>query len=93
MKIIKFFFFLERWNSKFDAEVLKAREEVEAEKSVYQKLLSEKRSIEEKLEVLERQANTTFSYGVKRNGSDSSLSSYQENGYAANNDAQSVSSF
>lgn len=60
---------------------------------MYQKLLSEKRSIEEKLEVLERQANNTSSYGVSHNMSDLSLSSYQENGCAASGDAQSVSNF
>lgn len=83
--------FLECWNKKFDAEVLKAHKEIEAEKSLYQKLLSEKRSIEDKLETLERQVKASND-GLKRNGSDLSLSSYQENGFAENVNAQSVSS-
>lgn len=82
-------FALESWTIKFDNEVLNAREEIEMEKSKYQKLLSEKRSIEERLEMLERQAINASGDNLKRNTSDSSLLFYQENKYITN-DNQSV---
>lgn len=71
--------------------MLKARKDIEVENSKYQKLLSEKRSIEERLEMFEKQVNNISSDGLKRNASDLSLISYQENGHTKNNDLQSVS--
>lgn len=79
-----YLFCLESWNTKFDNSILKAREEIEVEKSNYQKLLSEKRSIEEKLELYERQTMNGIGDNFKRNASDLSLLSYQENGYTTN---------
>jgi hypothetical protein len=70
----------ENWNTKFDNEVLKFQNEIEAEKSKYQKLLSEKRSIEEKLEMFEQQDINASGESFNRNKFDSNLS-YQENGY------------
>jgi len=70
----------ENWNTKFDNEVLKFQNEIEAEKSKYQKLLSEKRSIEEKLEMFEQQDINASGDSFNRNKFDSNLS-YQENGY------------
>ncbi|XP_050522189.1 unconventional myosin-Va isoform X2 [Daktulosphaira vitifoliae] len=71
----------ENWKMKYDDEILKARQETEAEKSKYQKLLSEKRLVEERLEILECHSNST-SVELKYNGSDLSiLPSIQENGY------------
>ncbi|XP_060874388.1 unconventional myosin-Va isoform X3 [Metopolophium dirhodum] len=71
----------ESWNTKFDSEVLKFQHEIEAEKSKYQKLLSEKRSVEEKLETFEQQDINMCSDGLHRNKFDLSFPSYQENGY------------
>lgn len=71
--------------------MLKAHKNIEVENSKYQKLLSEKRSIEERLEMFERQVINISSDGLKRNASDLSLMSYQENGHTINNDLQSVS--
>lgn len=72
--------------------MLKARDEVEMEKSKYQKLLSEKRLVEEKLEIFEQQSIMNASCdGLKRNESDLSLQSFQQNGYLPNGDTQSVS--
>lgn len=76
---------------KFDQQVVKAQKEIEEEKSKYQKLLSEKRLIEEKLEIYERKAFNASGDGLKLNGSDLSLTSYQENEYSANRDSQKVS--
>lgn len=84
-------FILESWSSKYDSAVIKAREEIELEKSVYQKLLLEKHSVEEKLEMLEQQTNSTSNNGVRRNASDLSLVSYKENGYENNSNTQKVS--
>lgn len=72
--------------------MVRAREEIETEKSKYQKLLSEKRSIEEKLELLERQSLNVSGNSLRRNASDLSLP-YQENGYTSNTDSQNVSNF
>lgn len=72
--------------------MLKARGEVEMEKSKYQKLLSEKRLVEEKLELFEHQSILNASSdGLKRNESDLSLQSFQQNGYLPNGDIQTVS--
>ncbi|VVC36488.1 Hypothetical protein CINCED_3A024235 [Cinara cedri] len=79
----------ESWSSKFNSEMIKTHDEVEIEKSKYQKLLSEKRLIEEKLEIFEQQSIMNGSGdGLKRNESDSSLQSYKQNGYAPNGDVQ-----
>lgn len=87
-----FFFSVESWSYKFDSEMLKARGEVEMEKSKYQKLLSEKRLVEEKLELFEHQSILNASSdGLKRNESDLSLQSFQQNGYLPNGDIQTVS--
>lgn len=72
----------ESWNTKFDNEVLKFQNEIEVEKSKYQKLLSEKRSIEEKLEMFEQQDINACVDGLHKNKFDLSFPSYQENGYA-----------
>jgi len=71
----------ESWNTKFDSEVLKFQHEIEAEKSKYQKLLSEKRSVEEKLEMFEQQDINACGNDLHRNKFDLSFPSYQENGY------------
>jgi len=71
----------ESWNTKFDSEVLKFQYEIEAEKSKYQKLLSEKRSIEEKLEMFEQQDINVCGDSLNKNKFDLSFPSYQENGY------------
>lgn len=89
LNIINYNFVLESWNTKFDNEVLKAREEIELEKSKYQKLLSEKRSIEEKLEILERQSIHAAGDNLKRTASD--LSILQEIEYNTNGVGQNVS--
>lgn len=54
-------------------------------------MLSEKRVIEERLEMFEQQTINMSGDGLKRNGSDLSLQSYQENGYATNGDLTLVS--
>ncbi|XP_050443210.1 unconventional myosin-Va isoform X2 [Adelges cooleyi] len=79
----------ESWKAKLVDEVLKAQKETEVEKSKYQKLLSEKRSVEERLESLERPTVGASGDGLRRNDSDSSLLSYQANGYAINGDLKS----
>lgn len=84
-------FVLESWNTKFDNEVLKAREEIEIEKSKYQKLLSEKRSIEEKLEIFERQSIHAAGDGLKRTASDLSILPYQEIEYSTHGVGKNVS--
>lgn len=91
LNIINYNFVLESWNTKFDNEVLKAREEIEIEKSKYQKLLSEKRSIEEKLEIFERQSIHAAGDGLKRTASDLSILPYQEIEYNTNGVGQNVS--
>lgn len=85
-------FVIESWSSRFDSEISKVRDEVEIEKSKYQKLLSEKRLIEEKLEILDkRQIINASGDSLKRSESDLSLQSFQQNGYIPNGDTQSVS--
>lgn len=71
----------ESWKAKFDSEVLKFQDEIEVEKSKYQKLLSEKRSIEEKLEIFEQQDINSYGDSLNNSKFDLSCSSYQENGY------------
>jgi len=83
-------FISESWNSKFDSEVSKFQDEIEAEKSKYQKLLSEKRSIEEKLEIFEQQDINESGDNFNRNKFELSFPSYQENGYTTKN-VESVS--
>jgi len=91
-KFSNYIFILEGWKNKFDKQVLKAREEIEIEKSMYQKLLSEKRGIDERLEMLERHTVNAAGDGLKRNVSDLSLLSYHENGHITNDNNHSVSS-
>jgi len=54
-------------------------------------LLSEKRVIEERLEMFERQTINVSADSFKRNVSDLNLQSCQENGYATNGDVTLVS--
>lgn len=84
-------FVLDKWSIKFDNEVLKAREEIEVEKSKYQKLLSEKRSVEEKLEILEQQGIYAAGDGLKHITSDLNSLPYQDNEYKINGICPSVS--
>lgn len=79
---------VEHWSTKFDSEVMKFQGEIEIEKSKYQKLLSEKRSIEERLEKFEQNAAGD---NLKHNSLNLSLPPYQENGYTVNDNSLSVS--